>query len=271
MTRKSVALVLVSLAMTAASCKKAVPPPPAQSASSLVAPPAQESGRLVAVRHTLVLKAPEADLPKAWESTLEFCRSIRCEVDASSISNNRRGSASSASMSLRVVPDDLKKLFDHLGKAGSILEHTTGTEDKTSDVIDVEVQIKNLTEFRDRLRTLLGRPSASLKDLVEVDRELTKTQSELDSITTKRKVLANETEKVAVEITFRPEESIAGAGAFAAVGEAVREAGSVLSESFATLITALVAVIPWLLVIIPAVRFGPRLLRKLFRKRTATS
>jgi hypothetical protein len=239
--------------------------------SFLVTPPPRESGRFVAVRHKLVLTAPEAELPKAWESALEFCRSIRCEVDASSIASKTHGSAPSASLSLRVVPDDLKKLFDHLGRTGSILEHTTETEDKTSAVIDVEAQIKNLTEFRDRLRTLLAKPSASLKDLVEVDRELTKTQSELDSITTKRKVLANETEKVAVEITFRSEGSVTGTGAFAPIGEALREAGSVLSGSVATLITVLVAVIPWLVVIVPAVRFGPRLFRKLFRRRTGAS
>ena len=59
-----------------------------------------------------------------------------------------------------------------------------------------------------------------------------------------RKILANETEKVTVQIAFRVEKSIAGAGVFTPIGDALRESGSVLADSIASLITVIVAAIP---------------------------
>src|SRR5215510_11522153 len=97
---------------------------------------------------------------------------------------------------------------------GKIAQHTTEREDKTTAVIDTEAKLKNLTSFRDNLRAMLGKPSATVKDLVEIQQQLTETQSELDSETAQRKILANETEKIAVKISFRVEWSSANAGGF---------------------------------------------------------
>jgi hypothetical protein len=40
-----------------------------------------------------------------------------------------------------VSPEDLKKLLAYLEKHGSIVQHTTETEDKTSVVVDTEAKI----------------------------------------------------------------------------------------------------------------------------------
>jgi hypothetical protein len=108
----------------------------------------------------------------------------------------------------------------------------------------------------------LAKSPASVKDLVELERELSDVQTQLDSISTRRKVLANETEKVAVQIDFRAKPSITNTGAFAPIANAFRESGSVLSESLGTLITFIFAIIPWLVLIIPAIWIIAKLLRK---------
>jgi seryl-tRNA synthetase len=117
--------------------------------------------------------------------------------------------------------------------------------------VDTDARIKNLTEFRDNLRKMLARPAVSVKDLVEIQEKLEEVQAELDGETARRKDLANETEKVAVEIEFRAERTTASVSAFKPIGDALRESTSVLSESLASLIIAVVAVIPWLIVIVP--------------------
>lgn len=232
---------------------------------------AETPRRFIAVRHQLVIETLEADLPKAWESAAQFCQTLRCEILSSSINNKTEESSPSGSLSLRVAPEDLSKLFDHLGKAGSVLQHATEAEDKTAVVIDVEAKLKNLTEFRNRLRTMLATRPASLKDVIEVERELSKVQADLDSFTTRRRVLANETEKVAVQIEFRSRRSIAGTGSFAPIVRAWREAGAVLSVSIAYLLTFIVAVVPWLVLLVPACWISVKLLRRLFRKRSASA
>jgi len=207
--------------------------------------------RFIAVRHKLDVISPESELPKVWESVVNFCGTLQCEVIASTITNRTNYAAPSGSMTLRVSPDDLKKLFAYVEKQGRIAQHTTESEDKTTDVVDTEARIKNLTSFRDNLRTMLAKPSATVKDLVEIQQQLTETQTQLDSETAQRKILANETEKVAVEINFRADIPVGGARGFALIKNALRESGSDLAESTASLITFIVTIVPWLILIVP--------------------
>ena len=150
---------------------------------------------------------------------------------------------------MRVAPRDLDKLFEHVGKAGAIVQHSSESEDKTAAVIDTEAGLHNQTSYRDSLRAMLAKPSATFKDLLEVQRELVRVQSELDALAGKRKLLEAETEKVAVQIAFRAKQSFASRSVFAPIGSALHQSGMTLAESIAALITVVMAIIPWLLVI----------------------
>src|SRR5208282_5195306 len=105
--------------------------------------------RFIAVRHRLDVVSPESELPRAWESVVNFCGTIQCEVIASSITNRTNFAAPSGSMTARVSPDDLKKLLAYVEKQGRIAKHTTENVNKTTEVVDSEAKIKNLTTFRD--------------------------------------------------------------------------------------------------------------------------
>ena len=153
------------------------------------------------------------------------------------------------------------------GKQGKVAQHTTETEDKTATVMDADAKIKNLTEFRDNLRKMLGRPSVSVADLVEIQEKLAETQAQLDGEAAQRKILAHETEKVAVEIDLRAQRTVASVSAFRPIVEAVRESASVLAESVASLITVVVALIPWLILIVPGVWLIVRWWRRMRRRR----
>src|SRR5712672_1524330 len=256
MLRKIAFLISISLVLILAGCAKkasmSVPPTAQDRAQSLTSSPVP-SQRFIAVRHKLEIIAPEPDLSKAWESTIAFCGTIQCELISSSITTRVRDSLPSGSISVRVTPEDLKKLFAQVEKQGKIVQHTTESEDKTAVVIDTDARIKNLTNFRDSLRTMLAKPSAGVKDLVEIQRQLTDVQSQLDSETAQRKILANETEKVAVEISFHVERSSVNGGGLSQVWNALRESGSNLADSTASIITTIVAILPWLILILPAI------------------
>jgi Domain of unknown function (DUF4349) len=223
--------------------------------------------RFIAERDKLEIISPELELQKSWESAITFCATIQCEVISSSITMPTGNSPPTGDMSLRVAPEDVKKLWAHLEKLGKIAQHTTEREDKTVVVVDTEAKIKNLTSFRDNLRAMLAKPSATVKDLVEIQKQLTDTQSELDVETAQRKILANETEKVAVEISFRTERRSGSEGGFAQIWNALSESGSVLGDSTASLITTIVAVIPWLILILPAIWLLVKVWRRLKLRR----
>jgi hypothetical protein len=118
-------------------------------------------------------------------------------------------------------------------------------------VVDTDARIKNLTELRDRLRLMLTDKSAKFKDIIEVERELSNTQSQLDAMLSMRKILSQETDLVAVNINFSAAQGITEQGFFAPVARALKDAGRVMMESFASVITFVMSAIPWLLIGIP--------------------
>jgi Domain of unknown function (DUF4349) len=225
------------------------------------------ASRYLVVRQKLVVMAPGAELAKSLEAVIAFCGTIQCEVISSNITSQTGEAAPWGSVSLRVRPGDVDKLIAFVRKQGEVAQHTTETQDKTTNVVDTDARIKNLTEFRDNLRKMLARPAVSVKDLVEIQEKLEEVQAELDGETARRKDLANETEKVAVEIEFRAERTAASVSSFRPIGDALRESASVLAESLASRITAVVAVIPWLIVIVPGGWFLVKAWRKVRRKR----
>lgn len=227
--------------------------------------------RYIAERHEFEIITPESELQKSWQSVIDSCATIQCEVTSSSVTARTENSVPSGTVSLRVAPEDQTKLFIQIQKLGKITQHSTEREDKTTAVVDAEAKIKNLTAFRDNLRVMLAKPSATVKDLIEIQEQLTQTQSELDSETRSRKILANETEKIAVQLSFRVKEPRGSVRGLGAIWDALGEAGSDFADSTAFLITAIVSVIPWLIVIAAIFWLLARAWRKRHRNRLTAS
>lgn len=273
MNRKSVALILAVLAMLVSGCEKKMVSP-AQSALSLLKFSASAASPNVNIAESQKLEiiTPESQLPKSWESTAAFCATIRCEVISSSITMQASDAPPSGDISLRVAPDDLSKLLAYVEKLGKVAQHTTEREDETISVVNTDAKIKNLTSFRDNLRAMLVRPSAKLvSDLVEIQKQLTDTQSELDGETAERKILANETEKIAVEISFRVVRPGQNPSGIAEIWNAFRQSGSILADSISDLITTVFTVIPWLVLIVPICWLLAKAWRKVRRQRNRTA
>jgi len=225
--------------------------------------------RFVAVRHRLEIVGPGSGLARSIEAVVAFCRTIQCEILSSSVTNETAILSASGNVAAHVAPQDLNKFLDFVEKQGKIAQHSNESEDKTAAVIDVEAKLKNQTEFRDSLRRMLTKPGVSVADLLQIQEKLAEAQAELDSEAMQRKILANETEKVNVEIAFHAEQHMVGRGAFTSVGEALRDFGSVLGDSLAALITAVAAILPWLIVIAPVLWFLIRAIRRFRERRRA--
>lgn len=273
MNRKFAALILVGLTLIATGCERmhrGALTSESRGMMFMTDALAASPQRYIAEHDKIEIIASKSGLQKSWESTITFCATIQCEVISSSITTPTGNSVPTGDISLRVAPEDLKKLWAYLDKLGKTAQHTTEREDKTIVVADSEAKIKNLTSFRDSLRAMLAKPSARVQDLVEIQKQLTDTQSELDAETTQRKILANETEKVAVEISFRVEGPSGSSGGFAQIWNAIRESGSVLGDSTASLITTIVAVIPWVILVLPVIWLLAKVRRRLKLRRNRT-
>jgi hypothetical protein len=221
-----------------------------------------EPRKYIALRHHLQIETPADQMQAAFDAAVAHCEALNCQMLSANYNKETPYNPPSASLSVRVPPRNVQIFLDGLAKNGEVMQHGRDSEDKTNQVVDADARIKNLTELRDRLRAMLTDKSAKFKDLIEVETQLANTQSELDSFTSMRKALSLETDLVAVNIDFTAAQGITEQGFFAPVARAFKNAGSVMMESFGSVITFVVSAIPWLLIGIPLLL----LIRKFWQK-----
>ncbi len=208
--------------------------------------------KYIALHHYITVEASTEKMQAVFNAAMSRCQALKCEILAANYSDDKI-QPPSANLSARLPPASVDAFIAGFDKTVEITQHQRTSEDKTEQVVDTEARIKNLTEFRDSLRELLKNKTAKLKDLIEVQRELANTQSEIDSLHTMRKMLAKETELVALDITFIAKQGVTEHGFFAPVAEAIKQAGSILMTSVANIILMFVRAIPWLLLAIPVI------------------
>lgn len=218
--------------------------------------PARDTSQVkkyIALRHNLQIETRAEKMQVAFDAAVKHCEALNCELLSAYYNKETPYSPPSASLAARVPPRNVQIFLGGLAKNGEILQHGRDSEDKTNQVVDTEARIKNLTELRDRLRLMLVDKSAKFKDIIDVERELANTQSQLDSMLSMRKILSQETDLVAVNINFTAAQGITEQGFFAPVARALKDAGRVMMESFGAVITFVMSAIPWLLIGIPII------------------
>lgn len=225
-----------------------------------------EVKKYIALRHHLNVEMSAENMQAGFDAALQHCEKLNCQILSANFVKETPYSPPSASLSARIPPRNVEIFLSGLAKSGEITQHMREAEDKTNQVVDTDARIKNLTELRDRLRTMLNDKSATFKDIIEVERELANTQSQLDSLQSIRKVLSLETDFVALNVNFSAKQGITEQGFFAPVAQALKDAGRVLMESLAQVITFVMTAIPWLLLGIPLILLARKFWQKLKTK-----
>ncbi len=87
----------------------------------------------------------------------------------------------SASLVLRVPADRLDQALARLAELGEETRRQIEARDVTDEVGDLEARHVNLIALRDRMRNLLQR-AVSVEDVLQVEKELTRLQTELDAL-----------------------------------------------------------------------------------------
>jgi hypothetical protein len=208
--------------------------------------------KYIALAHFLTVETVADKMQANFDATAKHCEALNCQILSASFNRKTAYNPPFASLHVRVPPRNIEIFLSGLAQHSDVRSHARHSEDKTSQVIDTDAQIKNLTHLRDRLRTMLSDKTATFKDIIEIESALANTQSKLDSMTRHRKTLSLETDWVAVNIDFLAKQGITESGFFAPIARALSDSGRVVIESFANVVTFLMIAIPWLLMGIPA-------------------
>ncbi len=228
--------------------------------------PSADIKKYIALRHHLNIEVEADTMQTTFDAALKHCESLSCQILSANFNKGTQYNPPSAALSVRMPPRNVEIFLSGLAKSGEVMQHMREAEDKTNQVVDADARIKNLTELRDRLRAMLNDKSAKFKDVIEVERELANTQSQLDSYLSMRKVLSLETDFVAMNIDFSAKQGITEQGFFAPVAQAIRDAGRVMMESLASVITFVMTALPWLLIGIPLILLARKFWLKIKEK-----
>lgn len=111
-------------------------------------------------------------------------------------------------MTIRIPSESLDKAIEVLSGLGIKKSENFSVQDITSQYNDTENQIKNLTVRRDRLRELMEKDTNELKDILEVDRELSNVQLQIENLERTQKRRDVDVAYSTLRLTIQPEPEI---------------------------------------------------------------
>lgn len=229
---------------SAAAAPSAPPMPPQGGAAREAGAAEQPARRYLAVSHQIVVATEPGRIEAFYRDVEAKAVALGGEVVSSRFSRDHR-ERPDAELTLRLPPAKIPAFMATLAQGGELLDSRRDSEDKTAEVIDVEARQKNLSEARDRLRVMLNDRTGKLEDVLQVQRALTDTQSQLDSLAAQRKVLAQLTDMERVTVRFQVTQAVFERGAFAELHDAWSQAGRMFASSLAALLSFVVVTLPW--------------------------
>lgn len=147
-------------------------------APAAAAPATTAAGPRMLVRHADLTVQVEK-LEPAEQRVTALAKSLGGYVE--NAASRSGGFSEGRRVTLRVPSTSLDAAIDSVARLGRVTARSTGAEDVTDEVVDLDARVTSLRASRDRLRQLLDRAS-SVTDVVAVEKELARVQGELDSL-----------------------------------------------------------------------------------------
>lgn len=119
----------------------------------------------------------------------------------------RRGTLA-YNLTIRVPADNLETLSANLEKLGLKKGENYSTADITAQYADTANTIKNKEASRERLRELMARETDNIGELLNIERELTRIQTEIDRLNSTQKQRNTDVAYSTLQLTLNPEPEI---------------------------------------------------------------
>jgi len=237
------------------------------------------SNALFSYMHTLVLEMPRADVEPRYERARERClhdAALACKLISSSLDKPEGENAGEYSAQLVVaLPHDKVAAYERdlvapVGgtEAATITSSSTAAQNVTQDAATASRKVAQLSDYRDRLLTLLKRPNLSVDDLIKVESELAKTQSDLDEALSSKADIDDRVAREQMSISLN--ERTGAVSPLRPIVNVWKHSVQILSDSTANALQFLIAYIPWLPLTIGAI-FLIRWLWRIARRRPSVA
>ena len=212
----------------------------------------------LAYSYIMGLEIPSERLASVMDRHVQACEAAgprRCQL----IGSNRSGDPNSdmaGNVSLRGEPawlDTFKSGIEQEADAagGRVILEKTHSEDITRQIVDTEARLRAQTALRDRLQEMLRSRPGRLADLLEVERELARVQSEIDSVQSALAVMRTRVAMSELNLQYRSAPRAVGSHTLEPLRQAFANFLGVVVGGFAAIVYVIAALIPFAIVFIP--------------------
>jgi hypothetical protein len=247
-------------AQTAPASPDAAPAPATGSQQAPSQPAGPAPVLYLAYSYALGFEIPSGRLAGVMDRHLQACQAAGprlCQL----IGSNRSGDPESymeGYVSLRGEPNWLTTFKGGMSAeadaaGGRVISETTNSEDLTRQIVDTEARLRAQTALRDRLQELLRSRPGRLADLLEVERELARVQSEIDAVQSALAVMRTRVAMSELTISYRSAPRPVGSDTFDPLRHALANFLGIIVAGFAAIITIIAGLIPVLIVVAPLI------------------
>ena len=186
----------------------------------------------------------ESEIPKLIESHSAYLASANLA--------RNRGAQRSGKWTVRVPVEQYEAFLDQVTALGIPERREQTSQDVTMEYIDLEARIAAKKKLETRILKLLDDRSGKIKDVIDVERELSRVRSDIEQMEGRIRYLAKQSSLTTVtihareEADYHPPEAPGFGGRLA--GTFSSSAGT-LGSAIERLVMVVVACVPWVLMI----------------------
>lgn len=171
-------------------------------------------------------------------------------IASASIALNQ-GRQRSGTWTVRVPVASFEQFLDATGDLGVPERREQQGQDVTEEFVDLEARIRSKKQLEDRILELLSANKGEIKDVIEVERELSRVRTEIERMEGRMRYLADRTELTTVTVQVREEHDYKppqAPGIGLRIASTWRGSTSGIVAAAENLLLGAVACLPWLLV-----------------------
>ncbi|MCI0504409.1 DUF4349 domain-containing protein [Candidatus Micrarchaeota archaeon] len=159
-------------------------------------------GTYVTKEGSITLKVPEGTLQAKFETLKDDLRAQG--ADTSNIVYNEYSNRKQYTLTVLVPPSKFESISAMLQQAGEVKDMSVRLEDVTKLYTDLDTRIKNKEVELERLYSLYDK-SDNVSDLLSVEREVSRVETELELLKGEKQYLVSKVERSAIAITVYEE------------------------------------------------------------------
>ena len=170
-------------------------------------------------------------------------------IASANVSLNQ-GNQPSGTWTVRIPVASFESFLDASGDLGVPERREQHGQDVTEEFVDVEARIKSKKQLEERILELLADNKGEIKDVIEVERELSRVRTEIEQMEGRLRYLADRTQLTTVTLNVREEQDYTppqAPGFGSRIATTWNGSTGTIVAAAQNLLLALVACTPWLL------------------------